>query len=472
MVSRLGRLALMLLACALASASEMAQLDDHTDSATIQTLQGDGKEDWKLKHSDAVASDAEAAGDEIRRKEAFLLDGLEGMKPVVHIDPMQQPTAEENEQNEQAGEVLLRDKKDQCTPLIHFLHAQAAHNAKMIFTDRALYKHVKFDMGDIWAKKMEAIVQAIQMNERGVPGVKEDPTSEDQDTDLGESHLDDPSMTALEQAEIKADDDDTREQADARMRSSHNSADADLDSEAEGVEHPTGQLQVEKALLAAGDPEDDGRNSKVTAASEDATQWEFKAEANYRFMLALAKSGAGSDEQRKHGAQQKAAQDAAKARQAQTWPEKQRLCDAVLPTITDQVSQGAEYLLSDYALFTMAKNMVGAGDLAKIKSCVGALPEDQMVVPLGADASTTAPEAVGTSGAQWLRALASKRFAKELSQEMDETDEKDVESLAAMLVKQGIRSISAMETAPADVWNDVPDKLRVKLRAVVEAQAP
>jgi hypothetical protein len=39
MVSRLGRLALMLLACAFASASEMAQLDDQTDSATLQTVQ-------------------------------------------------------------------------------------------------------------------------------------------------------------------------------------------------------------------------------------------------------------------------------------------------------------------------------------------------------------------------------------------------------------------------------------------------
>ena len=172
----------------------------------------------------------------------------------------------------------------------------------------------------------------------------------------------------------------------------------------------------------------------------------------------------------------------------QTWREKQRLCDAVLPTIADQVndpasaslpilsdgcaqmSDGAKWLISDFSLFSMAQKTLPAMDLAKLKSCVGvrplalrlclyvnvalplalslhymvhgvcvfvlrvadvlqyvsvvvsvsvsvsaevacnasvmqALPEDQMVVPLGADASATAPPAINSGGAQWLRAL-------------------------------------------------------------------
>ena len=76
----------------------------------------------------------------------------------------------------------------------------------------------------------------------------------------------------------------------------------------------------------------------------------------------------------------------------QTWREKQRLCDAVLPTIADQVNDsssasvpilsdeckqmndGAKWLLSDFTLFSMAEKTLPAMDLAKLKSCVGVRP--------------------------------------------------------------------------------------------------
>jgi hypothetical protein len=475
MSRRLTAGVLVALVCVHASASESAQLDSHTSSDALQSLQGDSKEFQENgKHSDAVASHAKDAGDEIKRKEAFLLDGLKGMRPEVKIDPMDKPTPEEKQRHEQAGQDLLRDPKAQCTPLIHYLHAQAAHDANMIFTDKALLAHVKFDMGDVWESKVEAILKAIQMNAEGVPQA----VAPSRQQDLGEADepLDpaadsddeslDPQLT-LDQAKIRADNDDTEAKALARMKSAEPPP-AEEEEVAE-VEQPAAQLEVEKLLLAEEDPEHAALRQRTNRASGDAEQWEFKAKANYQFMLKLAK--AGSEEQDKYGAAQEAAREAAKATQAQTWREKQRLCDAVLPTIADQMNDGAKWLLSDFTLFSMAEKSLPAMDLAKLKSCVGALPEDQMVVPLGADASATAPPAINSGGAQWLRALASKRFAKELKGEMESVDDEDAASLASMLVKQGIRSISAMETAPADVWHDIKPNLRAKLRAVVTAQS-
>ena len=61
------------------------------------------------------------------------------MRPEVKIDPMRKPTPEvfypfpvwlltywlkEKQRHEQAGQDLLEDPKAQCTPLIHYLHAQ------------------------------------------------------------------------------------------------------------------------------------------------------------------------------------------------------------------------------------------------------------------------------------------------------------------------------------------------------------
>jgi hypothetical protein len=459
------------LVCVYTNASESAQLDSHTNSNTLQDLQGARKEDWQPKHSDAVAADAKEAGDEIQRKEAFLLNGLKDLRPVVKVDPMRQLTPEENRQHEKAGQALMDDQKAQCTPLIHYLHAQAAHDAKMIFTDKALLAHVKFDLGDVWEMKVKGLLQAIQMNERGVPQAL-DPTQDDLgESDEPDDQLDtalDPQLV-LDHAKIAADNDDTEEKARVRMRSAQPPPEVDMPEQVTETEQPAEQLEVEKLLLAEEDPEHAAMRQRTNRASSAAEQWEFKAKANYEFMLALAK--ADSEDQEKYNAAQQASRDAAKAIQAQSWREKQRLCNAVLPTIADQVSNGAKWLLSDYTLFNMAQKSLPGIDLAKLKSCVRALPEDQMVVPLGVDASATAPPAVLSNGERWLRALASKRFAKELKEEMKSVDDSDAASLASMLVKQGIRSIAAMESAPADVWNDVPINLRPKLRDAVSAQS-
>ena len=41
---------------------------------------------------------------------------------------------------------------------------QAANDANMIFTDKAILAHVKFDMGDVWESKVESILKAIQVS--------------------------------------------------------------------------------------------------------------------------------------------------------------------------------------------------------------------------------------------------------------------------------------------------------------------